>query len=136
MKKYITPVRVFVAFSIIFIVVFICALGVFDRDYSLTELKENFHAKHVEIYEVKSYFNSITPQNKHVEIEFDGNRTLQRLVIWQLDSVSNFKEEPLFSKLSLIHIEMCIRDRICSIPGASPSAITQAFLLYIELVCI
>ncbi len=40
------------------------AFGSFDKDYSVTELKENFEEKRTEIYEVKDYVNKIIPPNK------------------------------------------------------------------------
>lgn len=54
----------------------VSALGGFDKDYSVTELKENFEDKKTEIYEVKTYVNKIVPSNKLVHIEFDDNNTL------------------------------------------------------------
>lgn len=59
-----------------YIVMIIAAFGGFDKDYSLTELKENFEAKKAEIYEVKNYVNKIISPNKLVHIEFDDNNTL------------------------------------------------------------
>jgi len=52
------------------------AFGGFDKDYSVTELKENFEKKRAEIYEVKNYINKIIPPDKSVEIEFSKNNTL------------------------------------------------------------
>ena len=40
------------------------AFGSFDKDYLVTELKENFEKKRTEIYEVKDYVNKIIPPNK------------------------------------------------------------------------
>lgn len=48
--------------------------GAFDTFYSTEDLIENYNKKTVEILEVKNYINKITPPNKRVEIEFDGNR--------------------------------------------------------------
>lgn len=59
-----------------YIVMIIAAFGGFDKDYSVTELKENFEAKKAEIYEVKNYVNKIISPNKLVHIEFDDNNTL------------------------------------------------------------
>jgi len=59
-----------------YIVMIISAFGGFDKDYSVTELKENFEAKKYEIQEVKNYINKITPSDKLVHIEFDDNNTL------------------------------------------------------------
>ncbi len=52
------------------IVMIKAAFGGFDKDYSVTELKENFAGKRAEIYDVKNYINKIIPPNKSVEIEF------------------------------------------------------------------
>ena len=59
-----------------YIIMIVSALGGFDKDYSLSELKENFENKKTEIYEVKSYINKIVPSNNLVHIEFDDNNTL------------------------------------------------------------
>lgn len=59
-----------------YILMIIYAFGGFDKDYSVTELKENFEDKKTEIYEVKAYINKIVPSNKLVYIEFDDNNTL------------------------------------------------------------
>jgi len=56
--------------------VIINAFGGFDKDYSVTELIENFEAKKTEIYEVRNFINKITPSNKLVQIEFEDNNTL------------------------------------------------------------
>ncbi|WP_120257099.1 hypothetical protein [Sphingobacterium detergens] len=54
----------------------IAAFGGFDKDYSVSELKENFEEKKAEIYELKNYINKIIPPDKLVEIEFEDNNTL------------------------------------------------------------
>ena len=59
-----------------YIVMIISAFGGFDKDYSVTELKENFESKKTEIYEVKNFVNKITPSEKLAHIEFDDNNTL------------------------------------------------------------
>ncbi len=59
-----------------YIIMIISAFGGFDKDYSVTELKENFEAKKTEIYEVKNFVNKITPSDKLAHIEFDDNNTL------------------------------------------------------------
>jgi hypothetical protein len=47
------------------------AFGMFDKDYSVTELKEDFNKSQQKIYELRDYFNSIVPQNRFIEVEFD-----------------------------------------------------------------
>ncbi len=64
-----------------YIVMIIFAFGGFDKDYSVTELKENFEKNKTEIYELKKYFNEIVPKNRFVEIEFDNDNTLTRFGI-------------------------------------------------------
>jgi len=56
--------------------IMIAAFGGFDKDYSVSELKENFEEKEDEIYELKNYINKIIPPDKSVEIEFENNNTL------------------------------------------------------------
>jgi hypothetical protein len=58
------------------IVMIISAFGGFDKDYSVTELKENFKNRKTEIYDVKNYVNKITSSDKLVHIEFNNNNTL------------------------------------------------------------
>lgn len=60
----------------VYIVMIIVAFGGFDKDYSATELKENFEARKTQIFEVKNYINKTTSSNKLVHIEFDDNNTL------------------------------------------------------------
>ncbi|WP_445749236.1 hypothetical protein [Polaribacter sp.] len=59
-----------------YIVMIIHAFGGFDKDYSVTELKENFEAKKTEIYEIKNFVNKIMPSGKLVHIEFEDNNTM------------------------------------------------------------
>lgn len=61
-----------------FVISFLSIAGVFDADYSITELKEHFELKKTEIYELKRYFKSIVPKDKSVYIEFDDDNTLNR----------------------------------------------------------
>ncbi|MGJ1506939.1 hypothetical protein [Sphingobacterium siyangense] len=62
-----------IAIFVGFIVMIQAAFGGFDKNYSVTELKENFEEKRAEIYEVKNYINKIIPPNKLVHIEFENN---------------------------------------------------------------
>ena len=64
---------------LLFLFVLIYALNgfsSFDKDYSVTDLKENFEANKNEILDVKYYVNSITSGNNSVQIEFDDNTNL------------------------------------------------------------
>jgi len=73
------------------------AFGAFDKDYSVTELKENFEKNKTEILELKQYFNDIVPKNKFVEIEFKDNNTLYRFGINTLGS----SKSPMFLEWDL-----------------------------------
>ncbi|MCI1186084.1 hypothetical protein MON38_01540 [Hymenobacter sp. DH14] len=50
--------------------------GAFDTYYSKQDLVDNYRSKGAEIREVKRLINRITPKNKSVNIEFDGNDKL------------------------------------------------------------
>jgi hypothetical protein len=56
-----------------------------DKDYSITDLKNNFEKNKTEIYALKKYFNEIVPKNRFVEIEFEDDNTLGRFGIRTLD---------------------------------------------------
>jgi hypothetical protein len=84
-----------------YIVMLISAFGGFDKDYSVTELKENFEAKKIEIYELKKYFNDIVPNNRFVEIEFENDNTLTRFGIKALDSTAGDPNGPMFLEWDL-----------------------------------
>ena len=57
------------------------AFGMFDKDYSVTDLKDNFRKKQAEIYQLKKYFNSIVPKNRFVELNFRMIILLKDLVL-------------------------------------------------------
>ena len=65
------------------------AFGLFDKFYSVSELKENFYSKEVEIRELKKYYNSIVPPDKFIEIEFENNKTLFRFGIQDINQKTN-----------------------------------------------
>lgn len=65
-------VVIFVGFT----VMIMAAFGGFNKDYSVTELKEHYEEKKNEIYDVKNYLNKIVPPGKSVNIEFDNNNTV------------------------------------------------------------
>jgi hypothetical protein len=84
-----------------YFVVIISAFGGFDKDYSVTELKENFEKNKIEIYELKKYFNEIVPKNRYVEIEFDNDNTLTRFGIKPLDKTAGDPNGPMFLEWDL-----------------------------------
>jgi len=66
-------------------VLLMSAFGLFDKFYSVTELKNNFYSKEVKIRELKKYYNSIVPPEKYIEIEFENNKTLSRFGIQDIN---------------------------------------------------
>lgn len=84
-----------------YILMIASALGGFDKDYSVSDLKENFEAKKTEIYELKKYYNDIVPQNRFVEIEFENDNTLTRFGIKALDSTAGDPNGPMFLEWDL-----------------------------------
>lgn len=84
-----------------YIVMIIYAMGGFDKDYSVTDLKENFEENKTEIYELKRYFNQIVPKDKFVEIEFKDDNTLSRFGIATLDTTKNDTNKRMFLEWDL-----------------------------------
>lgn len=62
------------------------ALGCFDKDYSVTELKENFDRHKIEIYELRDYYRKIVPENLFIEIEFKNDSIINRFGTQQLNN--------------------------------------------------
>jgi hypothetical protein len=92
-----TMVVIFVGYVIHIIYVF----GGFDKDYSVTDLKENFQKNEIKIYELKKYFNEIVPKNRFVEIEFENDNTLTRFGIKALDTTAGDPNGPMFLEWDL-----------------------------------
>ncbi|WP_146185121.1 hypothetical protein [Flavobacterium pallidum] len=85
---------------VVYAVTIINAFGGFDKDYSVTDLKENFEENKVEIYELKSYFNKIVPKGRFVEIEFKDDNTLAKFGISITGTEGNSYKE-VFSEWDL-----------------------------------
>lgn len=51
--------------------------GIFERDYSLDELKTEYNHKEKEIDDLIKYFNQIKPKDKNVAIEFKNDKSLR-----------------------------------------------------------
>lgn len=60
--------------------------GAFDTNYSKQDLIENYDLKHKEINDLYPYVNSIVPQNKIVEIEFEGK---DKLIYFHITETNN-----------------------------------------------
>jgi hypothetical protein len=84
-----------------YILMIVSAFGGFDKDYSVSDLKDNFEKNKTEIYELKRYFNEIVPKNRFVEIEFNNDNTLTRFGIKALDSTAGDPYGPMFLEWDL-----------------------------------
>ena len=84
-----------------YILMIVSAFGGFDKDYSVSDLKDNFENNKTEIYELKRYFNEIVPKNRFVEIEFSDDNTLGRFGIKALDSTAGDPNGPMFLEWDL-----------------------------------
>lgn len=60
--------------------------GIFERDYSIDELKTEYNDKEKKIDDLIKYFNQIKPKDKNVAIEFKNDKILERLVIVPSDT--------------------------------------------------
>lgn len=85
---------------IIYAVTILAAFGGFDKDYSVTELKEEFDIHRNEINSAISYYNTIVPKDKIVEIEFDGDKIV-RFGIEHVDKKNIQRSELLVWDLNL-----------------------------------
>lgn len=97
----------FTLFAIGIIIYLFYFFSQFDSS-SYKDLAENYELKSKEIFELKTYVNSIVPLNKSVEIEFDNSNTFNifHVVVdenrdenWNLD-VNSVKANALFLKLN------------------------------------
>jgi hypothetical protein len=76
LKVFLVLVAICFIIGIGFTILVGSAFGTFDKDYSINDLKENFNLKQTEIYELKTFINSVVPKDKSVDIEFDNNDKL------------------------------------------------------------
>lgn len=89
-KKIIFSILGFGLFCFIgFFAILFAAIGMFDRDYSIGELKENYIKRQKEISELRMYFKSVIPPNKYIEIEFKSDSKINRFGVYLDDSISN-----------------------------------------------
>ncbi len=105
LKKILIGISIVIGIGILVFIgwtlMIVSAFGGFDKDYSVTDLKENFEKNKTEIYELKRYFNEIVPKNRFVEIEFDNDNTLGRFGIKALDSTAGNPNGPMFLEWDL-----------------------------------
>jgi hypothetical protein len=84
-----------------YMLMIVSAFGGFKKDYSVSDLKDNFEKNQTEIYELKRYFNEIVPKNRFVEIEFSDDNTLFRFGIKALDSTAGDPNGTMFLEWDL-----------------------------------
>lgn len=77
-------VILFIVSSIIFIGIVFSDFG--DRDYSVTELEEEYLENKTEIDDLIQYYYKIKPPDKVVDIEFKNDKILERITITPLDN--------------------------------------------------
>jgi hypothetical protein len=70
-----------ILFLVGYTVYFFYIMGMFNKDYTVSELRESFTEKKIEIYELKRSFSEIVPNGTRISIEFDDDNTLNRLSI-------------------------------------------------------
>lgn len=84
---------VFIAFVIFAMVFFFSFL---EPLHTKKDLIENYNKRQTQILELKRYFNSIIPNNKKVEIEFEDADVLSRFGVSDIDSATGKIKYPIF----------------------------------------
>lgn len=56
-----------------------------NKLYDNQSVRENYQKRHAQIHELKRYFNSIVPENKLVQIEFENDDEIYRLDVYDTD---------------------------------------------------
>lgn len=113
MSKYLNHI---IAFLVIIFLIFLVgmfflikaidsALGLNDKVYSVSELKNEYFKNEKEIKDLIEYFNSIQPKDKSIEIEFRNDRVLERLKIDYKDSLKSDYQQSNLQVKSLLDPE-------------------------------
>jgi hypothetical protein len=76
--------------------VFLSFSGAFDTFHTKQELIDNYIKRQTQILELKSYFNSIVPRDKQVEIEFENDKKLFRFGVSSIDTTTGTIIYPIF----------------------------------------
>jgi hypothetical protein len=92
----------FIIGAIVLNIMIASAFGAFDKNYSISELKEEYYSNEKAIDELILYFNKIKPKDKNVAIEFNNDETIGRSVIRDKKSDSTFFQHWDFNKDILI----------------------------------
>ena len=75
--------------------------GAFDTFHTKQELIDNYTKRKPQILELKSYFNSIVPNDKQVEIEFESDKKLFRFGVSPVDTATGQIIYPIFLEWNL-----------------------------------
>lgn len=70
--------------------------SVFDTSHTKQELIDNYTKRQVQILDLKSYFNSIVPKDKQIEIEFESDNQLFRFGVYPIDTMKGNIIYPIF----------------------------------------
>lgn len=73
----------------------------FGRTYTKKDLIENYETRRAQIIYVKTFFASIIPRHKYVDIEFSGDRLLGRLTVSSLDPATGNIIYPIFQQWNI-----------------------------------
>jgi hypothetical protein len=86
----------FLLYAIIQVMAAVAFGPIWTSNYSKKNLIANYKAKKGQILAAKSFFASIVPPHKHVEIEFTDDHTLGRFGVSSLNSVTGAVIYPIF----------------------------------------
>ncbi|MBP2618770.1 hypothetical protein [Chryseobacterium jejuense] len=81
-----TVLGLFIVGVFIFKLMVFAAFGGFDKDYSVTELEEEYIQNKAEINDLIQYYYTIKPSDKVVDIEFKNDKVLERITITPLSN--------------------------------------------------
>lgn len=75
--------------------------GAFDTFHTKQELIDNYNKRKTQILDLKSYFKSIVPKDKQVEIEFESDSKLFRFGVSPIDTATGSIIYPIFLEWNL-----------------------------------
>lgn len=87
-------------FAIVFI---FSGAGAFSKDYSFPEMTKAFHNNEKAIRDLKTYYNSIVPKGKTINIVFDTKKRLNNFDIY---SYSNNEQIILYSLIADMDLDL------------------------------
>jgi hypothetical protein len=86
-----------------------------DKEYTNTDVIDNYNEEQSQILALKRFYNSIVPSNKFIEIEFDDNDHLFRFGIFSLDSTTKQLIFPGFLQWDLKTNSATVKSTIATI---------------------